>query len=182
VGGGAHVSSSHSCPRCPPACLFLLTLHCTSLPSPHTSKAQPLFSDRFEAAAPPPTVPLPNRREDAAPGGVAARRLQSRPRQRFVVCFVSVLFLPNPLNPPRLTHCCWLLCCIGGSGSEQIGTTGLPQRASSWPPTTATSAASRVRAACCVRPLSSPPPRLRGFAFCVKGKCYCQIKGFDHLQ
>lgn len=159
------MSSSHSCPRCPPACLFLLTLHCTSLPSPHTSKAQPLFSDRFEAAAPPPTVPLPNRREDAAPGGVAARRLQSRPRQRFVVCFVSVLFLPNPLNPPRLTHCCWLLCCIGGSGSEQIGTTGLPQRASSWPAYYGD--IRRLKGTCCL--LRTPPlqPSATAQGFCL---------------
>lgn len=33
------MSSSHSCPRCPsalPACLFLLTLHCTSLFTPQS--------------------------------------------------------------------------------------------------------------------------------------------------
>jgi hypothetical protein len=82
--------------------------------------------------------------------------------------------LPNPLNPPHLTH-----CCICDSGSEQIGTTGLPRRASSSPPTTATSAASRVRAACCV---NTPPAPLRhGSGLCLlrQGKCYCQIREFN---
>jgi hypothetical protein len=87
----------------------------------------------------------------AAPGGVAARHLQARPRQRLVsfvwfglvgssdfACF-PIVAAPHT-NPP--CHCC---CCICDSVREQTRTSGRRRPTSSSPPTTVTSAASRVR-------------------------------------
>ena len=132
---------------------------CAPLPPLYHSPPDPnhsslLFSDRFEAAAALQSGRNPSRpyrRGDqkegrrsikhAAPRYVAARRLQARPRQRFVWSGLDFsIFLPRLLNPP--SHC----CCICVSGCEQTRISGLRRRPSSSPPTTATSAASRVRA------------------------------------